>query len=204
MTVYTPSQLYSLWVSMGGGTANALAMVAIAEAESGGDSNAISPTNDYGLWQINESNFGTYGLTASQALDPYSNAAVAIAMSGDGSNVGPWCTAWADPGANCGRPLAHIQSGSAAYPILIRLALQNVGPAAPGTIQPGSPHPGLDKVTKAWGEYQDFAHAWGADYTREMQSWAHYSVDTRGIPEPERVNPPPPPPPHTGPGPRPV
>ena len=58
----------------------------IARAESGGNPNAISPTDDFGLWQINASN----GSLAT--LNPYANARSAIILSHDGTNWGPWTT----------------------------------------------------------------------------------------------------------------
>ena len=58
----------------------------IAMAESGGNPNALSPTNDYGLWQINGSN----GSLAT--FNPYQNAKSAIALSGNGTNWGAWTT----------------------------------------------------------------------------------------------------------------
>jgi Lysozyme like domain len=58
----------------------------IAMAESGGNPNAISPTNDFGLWQINGSN------GALATLNPLQNAKSAIALSGNGTNWGPWTT----------------------------------------------------------------------------------------------------------------
>ena len=58
----------------------------IAMAESGGNPNAISPTDDYGLWQINASN------GALATLNPYENARSAIILSDDGTNWDPWTT----------------------------------------------------------------------------------------------------------------
>jgi len=58
----------------------------IAMAESGGNPNAISPTSDFGLWQINSSN------GALATLNPLQNAKSAITLSGNGTNWGPWTT----------------------------------------------------------------------------------------------------------------
>jgi hypothetical protein len=55
-------------------------------AESGGNPNAISPTDDFGLWQINGSN------GALATLNPLQNAKSAIDLSGNGTNWGPWTT----------------------------------------------------------------------------------------------------------------
>ncbi len=66
----------------------------IAMAESGGNPNAISPTNDFGLWQINGSN----GSLAT--LNPSANAHSAVVLSDNGTNWRPWTTYTS--GAYCG------------------------------------------------------------------------------------------------------
>ncbi len=83
---YSCSSLENLWDEAGGNPADAFMAAEIAMAESGGNPNAISPTDDYGLWQINASN----GSLAT--LDPYENAKSAIALSDDGANWGAWTT----------------------------------------------------------------------------------------------------------------
>jgi LysM repeat protein len=83
---YSCSALEQLWDSAGGNPSDAFMAAEIAMAESGGNPNAISPTSDYGLWQINASN----GSLAT--LDPYANAKSAIILSGNGTNWGPWTT----------------------------------------------------------------------------------------------------------------
>lgn len=113
---YSFAQLEQLWISNGGNPATAPVMAAVAMAESGGNPSAVSPSNDYGLWQINESNFASYGLNSSNWSDPNTNAKVAIKMSGNGSNIAAWCTAWAQPKGNCGHgQLSAPQAGSPAY-----------------------------------------------------------------------------------------
>ncbi|HUN35989.1 MAG TPA: LysM peptidoglycan-binding domain-containing protein [Trebonia sp.] len=83
---YSCSSLEELWDQAGGNPAEAFIAAEIATAESGGNPNAISPTADYGLWQINASN----GSLAT--LDPYENAKSAIDLSDDGANWGAWTT----------------------------------------------------------------------------------------------------------------
>jgi Lysozyme like domain len=83
---YSCSMLEHLWISVGGNSASAFLAAEIATAESGGNPHAISPTNDYGLWQIN----GSWGALAS--LDPFANARAAVRISGNGSNWRPWTT----------------------------------------------------------------------------------------------------------------
>jgi LysM repeat protein len=83
---YSCSALEGLWEQAGGSPAHALLAAEIARAESSGNPNAISPTADFGLWQINESN----GSLAT--LNPYQNARSAIILSHNGTNWGPWTT----------------------------------------------------------------------------------------------------------------
>ena len=84
--MYSCSSLEQLWEQAGGSSADALMAAKIAMAESGGNPNAISPTADYGLWQINASN------GALATLNPAQNAKSAITLSADGTNWGPWTT----------------------------------------------------------------------------------------------------------------
>jgi LysM repeat protein len=83
---YSCASLENLWEQAGGNSADAFTAAEIAMAESGGNPGAISPTDDYGLWQINASN----GSLAT--LDPYQNAKSAIVLSDDGTNWDAWTT----------------------------------------------------------------------------------------------------------------
>lgn len=83
---YSCSSLEQLWEQAGGSAGEAVMAAEIAMAESGGNPNAISPTDDFGLWQINASN------GALATLDPFQNAKSAVALSDDGANWGPWTT----------------------------------------------------------------------------------------------------------------
>ena len=80
------SGLEELWRSAGGNPADAFMAAEIAEAESGGRQYALSPTDDYGYWQINASN----GSLAT--FNAYGNARAAIVLSDDGSNWNAWTT----------------------------------------------------------------------------------------------------------------
>ena len=84
---YSYGELESLWRSAGGASWAANTAACIAEHESGGNPGAISPTDDFGLWQIN----GSHGAMAS--LNPGVNVHSAIIISNDGTNWGPWTTA---------------------------------------------------------------------------------------------------------------
>jgi LysM repeat protein len=83
---YGCTSLEQLWDEAGGNPADAFMAAEIAMAESGGNPNAISPTDDYGLWQINASN------GALATLDPLANAKSAVILSNDGTNWSPWTT----------------------------------------------------------------------------------------------------------------
>jgi len=83
---YSCSALEKLWDSAGGNPSHSFMAAEIARAESGGNPSAISPTDDFGLWQINASN----GSLAT--LDPFSNARSAIILSDNGTNWDPWTT----------------------------------------------------------------------------------------------------------------
>jgi len=80
------SGLEQLWTSAGGNPADAFMAAEIAEAESGGNQYALSPTDDYGYWQINASN------GALATFNAHGNARSAIALSDDGSNWNAWTT----------------------------------------------------------------------------------------------------------------
>lgn len=90
MPAYTGAQLQSLWVQNGGKPAAAPLAAAIALAESSGDPNSTNHntngSTDRGLWQINSVHGAqsTYNIPA--------NVRAAIAISGNGSNFGPWTT----------------------------------------------------------------------------------------------------------------
>lgn len=83
---YSCSGLEQLWEQAGGSPGAAVMAADIAMAESSGNPNAISPTDDYGLWQINASN------GALATLNPFQNAKSAITLSGNGTNWNPWTT----------------------------------------------------------------------------------------------------------------
>ena len=64
------------------------AVLRVMRCESGGNPNAVSPTNDHGLMQINAVNFGRFG--GRSPYDPQANLEVAYAMSGGGYSWGAW------------------------------------------------------------------------------------------------------------------
>jgi Lysozyme like domain len=85
---YSCNQLEALWDQEGGNPRTAFIAAEIAIAESDGNPDAISPTGDYGLWQINAS----HGLAVSTMLSPAGSAQAAIAISSDGTDWSAWTT----------------------------------------------------------------------------------------------------------------
>jgi len=81
------SGLEALWEAAGGSHGEAFMAAEIAMAESGGNQYALSPTDDYGYWQINAS----HG-PAMATFDAIGNAKAAISISDDGSDWGAWTT----------------------------------------------------------------------------------------------------------------
>ena len=81
------SGLEALWEAAGGSHGEAFMAAEIAMAESGGNQYALSPTNDYGYWQIN----GSHG-PAEATFNAMGNAKAAIAISDDGRDWDPWTT----------------------------------------------------------------------------------------------------------------
>jgi Lysozyme like domain/LysM domain len=79
--------LEALWDAAGGARDEAFVAAEVAMAESGGRQFALSPTNDYGYWQIN----GSHG-PALATFNPLGNARAAIIISDDGRNWSAWTT----------------------------------------------------------------------------------------------------------------
>jgi hypothetical protein len=84
--IYSCSDLEVLWTTEGGAKDEAFTAAEIAEAESGGNPNALSPTDDRGLWQINASHGSL------STFNPQANAKAAILISDDGTDWEPWTT----------------------------------------------------------------------------------------------------------------
>jgi LysM repeat protein len=80
------SGLEQLWEEAGGSPSEAFMAAEIAMAESGGNQYAVSPTADYGYWQINSS----HGSMAT--FNALGNAQAAVSISSDGANWDPWTT----------------------------------------------------------------------------------------------------------------
>jgi hypothetical protein len=126
-TRYTYSQLMGLWINNGGPKSVAALAAAIAEAESGGCSAAVNPTDNdgtqtsWGLWQISN---GTHGQPVPSILTPGINAQQAVAKyNGAGHTFSPWGT------YTSGAYKAYLSPGTTPD-----TGVQSLGaPAAPGT-----------------------------------------------------------------------
>lgn len=157
MTILTIKQIYGYWIGAGGPTGDiAVYFTAIALAESGGDTNAHSPSDDYGVWQINGVHAGEFPRLWPLRYEPAASAKMAVAISGGGTNVGPWCTAWLDP-RNCGHyhappPDAGSPAGSHVAHVAAVVGAADVPPLG-GTASVTGPvrHPGQDH----WSRLQD-------------------------------------------------
>jgi hypothetical protein len=103
MTVYTYAQMEQLWIQaaapkLGAARAKALAPVAaaIGEAESGGNSDALNPSDNngtqssFGIWQIST---GTHAPPSPNWANPAVNAQLAVGKYlGAGDSWSPWGT----------------------------------------------------------------------------------------------------------------
>jgi hypothetical protein len=87
---YSYAQLEGLWINAGGPKNLAPTAAAIAEAESGGNSDARNPSGASGLWQILGNPF------PGNPFDPATNARMAVAKWREapdgGQNFSPWVT----------------------------------------------------------------------------------------------------------------
>jgi hypothetical protein len=141
MTIWTVPELASIWVNNGGNRNAVIYAVSVCKAESGGNDHAVSPSSDYGLWQINTINFASQGLNFSNVFDPNVNARVAIRMSGNGTNWAAWCTAWANPAANCGHGFLPVpEDASAAGAWIPNVAAQLRQSGIPVSVPTGPPN----------------------------------------------------------------
>lgn len=116
MTIISPDQLIGLILVRWNPTPNSIiTATAVMGAESGGDTNAISPSSDYGLFQINRIHFGDGTITSANWRDVSVQLNEMWRLSGGMTNFAAWCTMWANPGRDCGHGFVNWpQPGSAA------------------------------------------------------------------------------------------
>lgn len=119
--------------------------VAVALAESGGDTTAISPSGDYGTWQINRATWFGKGIIDDSN---WTNQAVQVramwAISAGGTNWGAWCTVYNyDAPRRCGHEyIPYPEPGSPAgdnLSIVANVVNQLHGTPPPGSNIPATP-----------------------------------------------------------------
>lgn len=160
--VLSDVQIAEVWIGAGGTSEGAILQwaVCVALAESGGETGVISPSADYGLWQINRIHFGDGIINAGNWSDPTTNAREAISLSGNGQNWAAWCTAWANPAGNCGHGYLHTpQPGSPAYLRIwqVQNDLAAAGKLTGTTTAAANPAPNVAAdIPATWGYVQDY------------------------------------------------
>jgi nucleoid-associated protein YgaU len=80
--IYSCGALEGLWEQAGGSAGLAVTMAGIAMAESGGNPGAVSPTDDFGLWQDHAD---------PAALNPSASAAASVSIEAS-QGLGAWTT----------------------------------------------------------------------------------------------------------------
>lgn len=171
MAIWRPAGLIQLVLKFhpGLGANPVVPAVAIALAESGGNTLAISPSHDYGLWQINAIHFGDGIITQTNWSQEAIQVAEMWSLSGGGHNWAAWCTAFAyDPQHRCGHGyLAYPEPGSPAGDHITEvqnLWNQRAGTPPPGQAPPPTP-PGQQLTGTALSEW-NFMRSYAA------QGWA--------------------------------
>lgn len=113
-------QLAQLAVDVGIPTGQPLyEAVSIGKAESGGDTRAVSPAGDLGVWQINPIHDDK--LPGSDRFDPVVNAQLMAMISNRGTNWSPWVA------YNTGAYMTYMAA------VMGELSGQTINPSAPGS-----------------------------------------------------------------------
>lgn len=121
-------------------------LLAISQAESNGQSGAISPTNDYGWLQVNASHVGEPGCpsTAQGLLDPTANAACALHVY-DTQGLTAWTTYTSGAaGAFSGVANAAVAAYNAVYHTVLGTFS---GPSSSSSAPAGAANPALFGIT---------------------------------------------------------
>lgn len=198
MAVYTPAEIYAFWTGQGGSTGQGPLMVAVALAESGGDSTAVN-SNDvppsYGMWQEGQGHWGQPGLVmdADNWYEPSVQAYDAIQISGNGSNFAQWSTAWAPgvtPNYNGYLPAPQPSSPADDQLTYVYSQLGVTAPPSPGTGTAGSgsappppnggASPGVylipSDLSTAWQLVADWINSGAADVLQFYQSLTQWTA----------------------------
>lgn len=166
----TIPEIAELWIEAGGSRSHVIDAVSVALAESGGRPDAVSPSHDYGVWQINRIHFGNGIINSANWDDPLVNARAAVKISGAGANWAAWCTAWVHPEGNCGHGhLTHPQHGSPAaqQTVVVEVVLGGVS-LAHTTVATSTQTGG---VQHSWDYFQKWLGIWGPNSHNHIQSY---------------------------------
>lgn len=116
MPILDAHEVVDTWVAQGGPKKYAVAWAAVSLAESSWNTDAVSPTDAHGLYQIEPYSWSPEAGPGDRWNQAGPNTLAAIVLSGGGTNFAPWDTAYADIGRS-GRYnyLSWPEAGSAAY-----------------------------------------------------------------------------------------
>lgn len=115
MAILGAYDVVNSWVSVGGPVKLSVAWASVSLAESSWDTEAVSPTDARGLYQIEPYSWPAGAGPLADWIYAERNSLAAVILSGGGVNFAPWDTAYANIGAS-GRYtfLAWPEPGSAA------------------------------------------------------------------------------------------
>jgi len=156
------------WEANGGNPAAVVVACAVALAESGGDTDAISPSNDYGLWQINVIHFKELGVNGVTIRDRDINARAAIRISGNGSNWGAWCTCSVSP-HDCGHVYRPTPQPGSVAAMNLGLAAQALNEQPP-ELGPGPSVDAESSIHYAWNYLTDIVGPFSRQTYQSMAS----------------------------------
>lgn len=179
MPVLTIPEIAGAWQSAGAtqiGIDRRIEFAAICLAESGGNTDAVSPAGALGLWQVMPFNFAPLGLDVNQWRDPFVNARAALLLSNQGQNCAAWDSCYNDIAAS-GRFgfLNWPQPQSSAFGFLSQVSLALGRPGAPTQPQGGqSPAitPNFNAAGAAWGQLQDLFTTGAVSYAADLSQLA--------------------------------
>lgn len=116
MSILSIEDIANTWIAAGGVRSRLVAAVSVALAASGGDPAMSTSDGHYGLWGITDTVARKLKVPVSDLLDPGKSTAIAVQLSGNGTNWGIWSQVWA-PGTTPSRKAQVLwpQPGSAAF-----------------------------------------------------------------------------------------
>lgn len=84
------------WIAAGGAPNRTVAWLSVSLAESSWNTDAVSPTDARGLYQMEPGSWPESAGPLSEWRDPNYNSRAAVILSGGGVNFAPWDTAYAN------------------------------------------------------------------------------------------------------------